>query len=85
MQARMSWRARVRSIVRYHNESDFHLQGNGRRDGLLSGTCVQILVLAKAFVASLSGVAQAQSDETQAFGHQISGKFLRGIVNLATG
>ena len=29
MQARTSWRARVRSIVRYHNESDFDLQGNG--------------------------------------------------------
>jgi hypothetical protein len=78
MQVRMSWRARVRSIVRYHNESVFDLQGNDRRPGLLSRTCVQTLVSAETFDASLSGVAQA-------FGHQISGKFLRGMDNLATG
>jgi hypothetical protein len=85
MQARMSWRARVRSIVPYHNESDFDLQGNGRRPVLLSRTCVKTLVMAVALVAGLSGVAQAQPDETQAFGHQVSGKFIRDKVNLPTG
>jgi putative exosortase-associated protein (TIGR04073 family) len=84
MQARMSWRARDRSIVRYHNESDFDLQGNGRRASLLSQTGVKTLVMAVALVASLSGVAQAQADETQSLGHQVSGKFIRGMVNLAT-
>lgn len=41
--------------------------------------------MAAALVASLSGVAQAQTDEAQVLGHQVSGKFIRGMVNLSTG
>lgn len=85
MQARTSWRARVRSIVRYHNESDFDLQGNGSRTGLHSRTCAGTLLMAAALAVGLSGVAQAQTDETQALGHQVSEKFIRGMVNLSTG
>lgn len=57
MQARTSWRARVRSIVRYHNESDFDLQGNGSRTGLHSRTCAGTLLMAAALAVGLSGVA----------------------------
>ncbi len=36
-------------------------------------------------VVDLSGGAQAQVDESQGLGHQVSGKFFRGVVNLSTG
>ena len=85
MQARTSWRARVRSIVRYHNESDFDLQGNGGQRGRCGRVCAGILFAAALLVASLSGAAQAQTVETQGLGHQVSEKFIRGMVNLSTG
>lgn len=85
MQARTSWRARVRSIVRYHNESDFDLQGNGGGRGRVGRICARTLLTAVLLLAGLSGLAQAQAVETQGLGHQVSEKFIRGMVNLSTG
>ena len=85
MQARASWRARVRSIVPYHNESDFDLQGKGSRRGLPGRSCAWTLLTAVLLVASLPGLAQAETDDTQGFVDQGSGKFIRGMVNLSTG
>lgn len=85
MQARMSWRARVRSIVRYHNESDFDLQGNDRRSRLLNGIGVKMWLLLTVLVASLAVDAPAYADESQGLGDRITGKLIRGVVNLSTG
>ena len=85
MQARMSWRARIRSIVRYHNESDFDLQGMDRRSKLLNRRGVQMWVLLTVLVTSLVADAPAQADESPALSDRISGKLIRGMVNLSTG
>ncbi|ULA63207.1 MAG: hypothetical protein LZF86_100206 [Nitrospira sp.] len=85
MQARMSWRARIRSIVRYHNESDFDLQGIDRRRKLLTRTSVAMWVLPAMLAASLMTGVPVYADEPQAVGDQISGKLIRGVVNLSTG
>jgi putative exosortase-associated protein (TIGR04073 family) len=85
MQARMSWRARIRSIVRYHSESDFDLQGIDRRSKLLNRRGVQMWVLLTVLVASLAADAPAHADESHALGDRISGKLIRGVVNLSTG
>ncbi|MEQ1794661.1 MAG: exosortase system-associated protein, TIGR04073 family [Nitrospira sp.] len=71
--------------MRYHNESNFDLQGNGRVASLMPVACASRLLMAMALVVGLSGTAQAQSDEPQTLGHQVSGKFIRGVVNLSTG
>lgn len=85
MQARMSWRARVRSIVRYHNESDFDLQGNDRRSKLLNRIGVKTWLLLTILVASLAVDASAHADESHELGDRITGKLIRGVVNLSTG
>lgn len=85
MQARTSWRTRIRSIVRYHNESDFDLQGNGSRFGGVHEIRVRAVLLGVLLGVCLSGAPQAQADETQVFGRQVSEKFIRGMVNLSTG
>ncbi len=85
MQARMSWRARIRSIVRYHNEVDFDLQGIDRRSKLLNRMSVKMWVLLAVLVASLVADAPAHADEPHALGDRISGKLIRGMVNLSTG
>jgi len=85
MQARMSWRARIRSIVRYHSESDFDLQGIDRRSRLLNRMGVRMWVMLAVLVANLATDAPARADESRALGDRISGKLLRGVVNLSTG
>lgn len=85
IQARTSWRARVRSIVRYHNESDFDLQGNGGGRGRFGRICAWTLLTALLLVAGLPGYARAQAVVTQDLGYQVSEKFIRGVVNLLTG
>lgn len=85
MQARMSWRARIRSIVRYHNEVDFDLQGIDRRSKLTNQMSVKMWVLLAVLVASLVADAPAHADEPHALGDRISGKLIRGMVNLSTG
>ena len=85
MQAKMSWRARVRSIVPYHSESDFDLQGSGRRSKLLNLSGMRVGVLLIVLVTSLSTNDLARADEPHALSEQISGKLLRGMVNLSTG
>lgn len=85
MQARMSWRARIRSIVRYHNESDFDLQGMDRRSKLLNRMGVKMGVLLAVLVVSLAAHGPAYADESPALSDRISGKLIRGMVNLSTG
>ncbi len=85
MQARMSWRARIRSIVRYHNESDFDLQGIDRRSKLLNRRDVKMWVLLAVLVAGPAAEAPAHAEEFHALGDRISGKLIRGIVNFSTG
>lgn len=43
------------------------------------------LLTAVLLVAGLSESVQAQTAETRGFGHQVSEKFIRGMVNLSTG
>ena len=85
MQARRSWRARIRSIVRYHNEVDFDLQGQDRKSKLPNGKGVKMWGVLAVLVASLAINAPAHADESQALGDRISGKLIRGMVNLSTG
>ncbi|MEQ1654357.1 MAG: exosortase system-associated protein, TIGR04073 family [Nitrospira sp.] len=85
MQARMSWRARIRSIVRYHNESDFDLQGMDRRSKLLNRMGVKMGVLLAVLIVGLVAYTPAQADESPALSDRISGKLIRGMVNLSTG
>lgn len=46
---------------------------------------VRTVGAAVVLAASLSGIIPAQADDTQPLSHQVSEKFIRGMVNLATG
>ena len=52
---------------------------------MLNRMGVKILVLLAVLVASLVVDAQARADESHALSERISGKLIRGLVNLSTG
>jgi len=81
----MSWRARSRSIVRYHSESDFDLQGTERRSKLLNQTSLKMWIFPAMLAASLVANVPVYADESQSVGDRISGKLIRGMANLSTG
>lgn len=85
MQARISWRTRIRSIVRYHNESDFDLQGTGRRGRLLNRPAAKCWAVLAVLVASLVTNAPVHADEPSTLGDRISEKLIRGVANISTG
>jgi putative exosortase-associated protein (TIGR04073 family) len=51
----------------------------------MNRTGVRTLGMAVVLVAGLSGIAPAQADDAQSLSHEVSEKFLRGMVNLSTG
>lgn len=82
-QARAIWRARVRSIGRYHNQSGLDLQGNDRSLSEMTppaAACLGLILV----LASLC-VLPVQAEEPANLETQISQKFLRGVINLSTG
>lgn len=84
-QARAIWRARVRSIGGYHNQSRGDLQANERSLGELIPPASTCLALGLVFVLAILCVSPVQAEEPANLETRISQKFVRGVVNLSTG